>query len=254
MIKTIFLFLLLSIQLITPSFADEFGDDYDMQESDVVEEPNVEDKDPLYTFNKGVYRVYKFSYNYAIKYVAITISSLPRYSKDRLRDFAYNAKEPTYMVNHFLQSRVNSGFESFFRFTLNSTIGIFGLWDVATYLGLPSKVNDFGATMYFYGVPSGPYLFLIGPSNVRDTIGLVPSYYAEGLYFPMYKTFEQLDIVYRDSSIVRISPSTLITLAFYSEYYRNNEQALSGFDEYTVVKAVFTNMRDQELQKISTYD
>ena len=244
---------MLSFSSINISFADEF-DDMDTVEDDAIIEHQEKDEDPLYYFNKGVYRIYKLSYDYGIKYIAGTIKILPRYSKDRLRDFAENAKEPTYMVNHFLQFRVNSGFESFFRFSINSTIGILGFWDITTSLGLPPKRNDFGATMYFYGVPSGPYLFLIGPSNIRDTIGWSTSIFGKQLYFPMYNTFKHLDIVYKDSSYIRMSPSTLITLAFYSEYYKDNEKTLSGFDEYSIIKTIFTNIRDQELQQISSYN
>ncbi len=236
-----------------PLFSDEFGN----SEDDILIQDSSEKNiyDPFSTPNRGVFHVYKFFYKYGIKYIANAFSSLPRYSKDRLRDFSINAREPTNMVNHFLQLRINSGTESFFRFAINSTIGVLGLWDVAFYLGLPRKKNDFGATMYFYGVPDGPYIMLLGPYNLRDTIGLIPSFYAEKFYFPAYQYFSQLDIVYHDSYYIRVSPSKLITLAFYSEYYKNNEGFLSSsFDEYNLIKHVYNNIRENELKTIDKYD
>ncbi|MNN81678.1 VacJ like lipoprotein [compost metagenome] len=60
-------------------------------------------------------------------------------------------------------------------------MGVFGLWDPATRWGMPRQTEDFGQTLGFYGVPGGPYLVLpiLGPSNVRDTGGLVTDFAAE---------------------------------------------------------------------------
>jgi phospholipid-binding lipoprotein MlaA len=67
------------------------------------------------------------------------------------------------------------------RLLLNTTIGIAGLWDPATAMGLPRQSEDFGQTLGFYGVPGGAYFVLpiLGPSNIRDTGGLAVDFTVE---------------------------------------------------------------------------
>ena len=67
------------------------------------------------------------------------------------------------------------------RLLFNTTFGVLGLWDPASRMGLPKHSEDFGQTLGFYGVPEGPYLMLplLGPSNLRDTAGLVTDYAVE---------------------------------------------------------------------------
>ena len=64
------------------------------------------------------------------------------------------------------------------RFFLNSTLGIFGIFDVATPLGLSKNKEDFGQTLGFWGVPDGPYLVLpfLGPSSFRDGPSMIVDY------------------------------------------------------------------------------
>jgi phospholipid-binding lipoprotein MlaA len=61
------------------------------------------------------------------------------------------------------------------RFAINTTIGVAGIFDPATSMGLERHEEDFGQTLAVWGVPSGPYLFipLLGPTNVRDGAGRI---------------------------------------------------------------------------------
>jgi hypothetical protein len=76
-------------------------------------------------------------------------------------------------INDVLQLRVKRAGVTAARFVTNSTIGLFGLIDIADHLGLPHHSNEFGVTLGRYGVQSGPYMYvpLVGPSTVRDIIG-----------------------------------------------------------------------------------
>ena len=70
---------------------------------------------------------------------------------------------------------------------LNSSIGLFGLIDIAASLGKPPHEEDYGQTLAVWGVPSGPYLILpfLGPSTVRDAVGKIPEFYiADPLWDP----------------------------------------------------------------------
>ena len=84
-----------------------------------------------------------------------------------------NLAEPVVTANHLLQLNGEGAVTSLGRFTVNSTAGVAGLFDVATELGLEADDTDFGQTLHGYGVGSGPYLVLpiFGPTTVRDAVG-----------------------------------------------------------------------------------
>jgi len=73
-------------------------------------------------------------------------------------------------LNNLLQGKFAEGAADLARFTVNSVVGIAGLWDVATPMGLEKHDEDFGQTLGWWGVPPGPYFIipLLGPSTLRD--------------------------------------------------------------------------------------
>ena len=99
---------------------------------------------------------------------------VPQFVRDRIRAFVDNLQEPRIFVNNLLQNRVDAAGITFGRFYVNTFLGLAGLFDVASGRELPRQTGDFGETLYFWGVDSGPYLVLplFGPSNVRDAFGL----------------------------------------------------------------------------------
>jgi phospholipid-binding lipoprotein MlaA len=98
---------------------------------------------------------------------------VPGVVRDRITSGVNNLEEPRIFVNDLLQLRPDSAFITLGRFVLNSTIGVAGLFDIATQVGLERQSGDFGQTLFTWGVPSGPYLIvpLLGPSTVRDAFG-----------------------------------------------------------------------------------
>jgi len=90
-------------------------------------------------------------------------------------NFASNLGEPGDFVNHVLQGQIEKAGQTFFRFAINSTLGLAGLFDPATSIGLPAARTDFGQTLHAWGVPEGAYLEVpvIGPSTERDFAGTV---------------------------------------------------------------------------------
>ncbi len=89
-------------------------------------------------------------------------------------NFFNNVSEPQTTVNALLQGKPQRVAESASRFVLNTTFGVVGLFDVAAGMGLPRQVEDFGQTLGYWGVPSGPYFDapLLGPTTVRDATGM----------------------------------------------------------------------------------
>jgi phospholipid-binding lipoprotein MlaA len=89
----------------------------------------------------------------------------------------YNAISNIDDINiSILQGKFKEGFSDILRFTINSSIGIGGLLDVASRMGFKKHDEDFGQTLAVWGVPHGPYIMLpgLGPSSLRDTIGMIP--------------------------------------------------------------------------------
>lgn len=102
---------------------------------------------------------------------------VPKPIRKGLRNFLYNLGEPISFINFMLQLKPGRAFKALGRFTINSTIGLAGLFDVAKKkpFNLPRDFNGFANTLAFYGVGPGPYLYLpfIGSTTVRDLFGRV---------------------------------------------------------------------------------
>jgi phospholipid-binding lipoprotein MlaA len=94
-------------------------------------------------------------------------------------NFLTNLTYTTTIVNDFLQGQWRHGASDTARLVVNSLFGVAGIFDVATPSGLDRNYADFGQTMGKWGVHSGPYVMLpfLGPSTVRDAIGLLPDEY-----------------------------------------------------------------------------
>jgi phospholipid-binding lipoprotein MlaA len=102
-------------------------------------------------------------------------SAVPEPLRDGVDNFASNLAQPSYILNNLLQVRVGQALHNTLRFLVNSTIGLGGLFDPATALGLEARDTDFGETLHVWGAPEGDFMMLpvFGPSTTRDTVGLV---------------------------------------------------------------------------------
>jgi phospholipid-binding lipoprotein MlaA len=138
--------------------------------------------DPLQGFNRGSFG-FSMGLDRAVLrpvahgYMAVTPSPLRR----RVSAVVYNLGEPSTTVNDILQGKPKRAGRSSARFLINSTIGVLGIWDVATGMGLKAHDADFGQTFGRYGVRPGPYLYVpvIGPSNFRDGVGRVLDFFTD---------------------------------------------------------------------------
>jgi phospholipid-binding lipoprotein MlaA len=90
-----------------------------------------------------------------------------------------NLDSPSVFVNDLLQLDPIGATVTATRFALNTTVGLLGIWDPATDMGIAGHDTDFGQTMAFAGIPSGPYLilFLVGPTTARDAFGYVVDFF-----------------------------------------------------------------------------
>ena len=150
-------------------------------------ELDVEVYDPIEGFNRGSYR---FNY-YFDKYFFLPIVKgyqfiMPDYAEDRVSSFVDNIYEFNNFTNNLLQLKFKETGITLSRFVLNTTVGVAGLWDPSTHWGLHRQPEDFGQTLGHYGVGHGPFIVLpiFGPSNLRDTTGLVTDAVAFGVVGP----------------------------------------------------------------------
>jgi phospholipid-binding lipoprotein MlaA len=140
--------------------------------------PPMHTYDPWERMNRLFYR-FNARFDEAIFLpVANTYQRLPSPVQAGVHNFFGNLAEPTTVINDVLQSQWHSGVTSLGRFLVNSTIGIGGLFDVATRLRLKSNPTGFSATLGRWGLHPGPYLVIpiLGPSTLRDGFGLLGDY------------------------------------------------------------------------------
>jgi len=129
--------------------------------------------DPLEPFNRGVYQFNDTVDKAVVKPVAQGYNkAMPDLAKTMISNFFSNLNDVTVTANDFLQLKFVQGFSDGMRVLVNSTIGIGGLIDVAS-AHLEKHNEDFGQTLGYWGIGSGPYLMLpiLGPSSFRDGIG-----------------------------------------------------------------------------------
>ncbi len=137
-------------------------------------------KDPLEGFNRAVYKFNENADRYVLKPVAKGYRAIvPKPVSRSIANFFSNLYDPANMLYNFLQGKPKAGFSDLGRFIVNSTVGIAGLFDVATKMGLEQHNEDFGQTLAVWGVSDGPYLVLpfFGPSNIRDGASLPVDWY-----------------------------------------------------------------------------
>lgn len=128
--------------------------------------------DPWEGANRKIFGVYEAVDRTALRPAAIGYKRItPRPIRTGLHNVIANLHEPVVFLNDVLQVRPKDAGTTLGRFVVNSTVGLAGLVDVATGAGLPYHDNGFGTTLGRYGTPPGPYVFLIGPSDVRDLFG-----------------------------------------------------------------------------------
>lgn len=132
-------------------------------------------RDPYESFNRKMFAFNDTVDKVALKPAATAYKSvLPQFVQTGVNNFFGNLSDLWTGANNLLQGKGKDGLTDFARFGLNSTLGLLGVLDIGSDVGLQKHNEDFGQTMGAWGVPSGPYLMLpiFGPSTVRDAAGI----------------------------------------------------------------------------------
>ena len=140
---------------------------------------DLPNNDPLEPFNRAMYRFNDTLDRAVLKpvakgYVAVT----PDFVRSRISNFFSNLGDLAVFANDLLQGKLEQGSQDGVRFLMNTSMGLLGFFDVATGAGLPHHREDFGQTLAVWGWDNSTYLVLplLGPSTLRDSMGLVGDY------------------------------------------------------------------------------
>ena len=212
------------------------------------ETSNFEDEiyDPIEPFNRAVFSFNNVADKIILEPVSKGYKKLPSPMQSGISNFLSNLRMPLVVVNQFLQGQVKNASESTGRFLINSTVGVFGLVDVADKMGLEEKEEDFGQTLATWGVGDGFYIVLplFGPSNVRDTAGMVltattdpiNAYVVsegEGWIVPLRRAVSAVD--QRSKIIDEVNSLRDNSVDYYaavrSSYYQNRKAAITNTND-----------------------
>lgn len=151
------------------SYSVVYAEDIDDTDTSAV-------SDPLETVNRAIYSFNNVLDKILIKPIAKGYRFVvPELARRGVHNVLTNLSEPLTLINTALQGDKQHGFTTFWRFAINSTYGVGGIFDVAKDAGLENRKEDFGQTAGVYGAGQGIYLMLpvLGPSNGRDAFGKV---------------------------------------------------------------------------------
>ena len=215
--------LLLVLLFSFPLFAKEINDPFEDLNRDI------------FVFNEKLDK--KILKPTALVYRKVT----PQFARTGVTNFFNNLEEIDTTINQVLQGEIKYAFNDAGRFVINTTIGLFGLIDIASKMGLEKHEEDFGQTLGVWGISSGPYIMLpfLGPSNPRDLLSRPISSFLSG-------TFAMED---NDVKFTLVGIDALET----RERLLDAETLIIG-DKYMFVKDAYVQSREYEINNGSTED
>ena len=139
--------------------------------------------DPFENINRVVFNVSDDIDRYLLRPVAEIYSDYTPYIvKTGISNVFSNLSEVDTAVNQALQGKLLLSLQDTSRFVINSTVGVVGIFDIASEFGLERHDEDFGQTLGYWGIESGPYIFVpfVGPSTLRDIFAKPVSWFLSG--------------------------------------------------------------------------
>ena len=200
---------------------------------EIIEETN---SDPFEDINRVVFNI-SDSLDEAILRPTAEIYSeyTPLFVKDSVTNFFSNIAEIDTVINQLLQGKPKLAAQDSLRFLINTTIGVGGIFDVASRMGFERHDEDFGQTLGYWGVSSGAYVFIpfVGPSTVRDVFGIPLSWYVSGSFAI---EDDKTKIVFSSLDVIETRERILAA-----------ENLIIG-DKYEFVKDVYLQSREHSVQ------
>lgn len=192
--------------------------------------------DPYDKFNRRIFAFNSVLDHILLRPITIGYKRITNdYTKARVNSFVSNVAAPVTIVNYGLQMNYEQTMKSIWRFLINSTFGIGGLFDVASKMGLKVTTQTFGSTLARYGVAPGPYLVLpfFGGTNARD---VTDSLFTNNYFNPI------MHVVHQDFKIVEFAMQTIDTrliLLPFTDYVEKNST-----DPYIAIRSATHQNRE----------
>ena len=210
----------------------------------------IAQNDPYEPTNRAIFNLNTKIDNAVAKPIAKFYNrALPQSARNGVHNFFINLGKPVTFGNDLLQGEVERAGQTVYRFTVNTTLGVGGLVDVASMIGIPEHDEDFGQTLGTYGVGEGPYLVVpfMGPNPPRDLFGNVVDIFMDPT---TYITFHGSDTWYA----VRSGVSILDLRARNVDTLEQIER--SSIDMYGSTRSLYRQYRNSEINngKPSTND
>lgn len=201
-------------------------------------------RDPLESYNRAAYAFNDGFDRYLLKPVAKGYDTItPAPVQKGVGNFFSNLDDILVMFNDLLQFKLIQFASDTGRFLVNSTLGLGGLIDWASDMGMPKHNEDFGQTLGYWGVPEGPYFVMpfLGPSTVRDA----PSTFVDAAAFdPVWLEFENgYPLARRDSDVSWGLTALKFVDARASLLKAENIMDEAALDEYTFIREVYLQRR-----------
>ncbi len=244
--KKIFLILLIFISTL---FSENIDDDMLDEFNDDIQVETKQKSDPFKSYNIAITQFNDKVYYSVWKPVAISYkNNVNQDIRQGVNNIFSNLKYPINFVNNILQLKIKNACIETERFLINSTIGLLGFFDVAKkYFNLEPKKEDFGQTLGYWGVSSGPHIVLpfFGPSNLRDMI----SFYPDGFVDPtIYNSDRNYNII--NNSYTTVGVMTYDRLNKTSLNINLYDNVVDGsLSKYEVLKNSYEQKREMEINR-----
>ena len=212
-------------------------------DKDALEEYRA-NNDPAEPFNRAMYDVHQAIDTAVLRPVAVAYRAVvPPPVRTGVSNVLSNLRSPVILMNDALQGETERFGVTLGRFMLNSTLGVGGIFDVASRFGLTPHTEDFGQTFAVAGVEEGPYLFIpiLGPSNPRDLLGFAAGIAADPftwLTFGNRDLLDTLSYIRAGATVVSTRESLLDTL---------DDVQRTSLDPYATLRSAYRQQRTREI-------
>lgn len=200
--------------------------------------------DPLEPANRAIFRVNRAIDVAVIKPTAYVYRTYtPDFFQESVTNLLNNLRSPVILFNDLLQGELRRAGTTLARFVINSTIGVGGLRDPAAGWGLVYHSEDFGQTLAVWSLPEGPFLMLpiLGPSNPRDTVGLVVDYLVDPLHIWLTNT-DRSEWIYARGGIRIVDQRA-------RHYDELADLERSSLDYYAAVRSLYRQRRADDIKQ-----
>ena len=215
----------------------EHESEYSIDEPSTIVSSKEWKTDPFENVNRKIYKFNKTVDKYSTKPIAKTYSKLtPKFVQTGVKNFISNLDNIPTAANNLLQGNFNKSLEDMTSFSLNILLGLGGLYNISSELGLEKNDEDFGQTLGVWGFKSGPFLMLpfLGPSTTRDLSGKIVDINTSGKNLLSQKS---------DRNNLRF-----VGLIDKRSQYLDFEKFLKmQFDEYAFIRKSYLNRRQQKI-------